>query len=238
VPVPEKATSLKKNDPNAIAIAGDLPYKTQNRSIMSIEVYREGLKPYLPTGTETHVAQWLMDLRLQLVLYSHRKTKYGDFRPAQNGKPARVSVNTSLNPFSFLVTLVHEIAHAAVHQQYGRKVKPHGKEWKEEYRNRLLIFLSQRVFPISLEAAIAQHLKNPKATVTADIQLERALRTFDTGGESIVYLDDLKEGDRFALSDGRTFIKGKKRRTRHLCVDLKSKRSYLISGLAEVEKLL
>ena len=33
----------------------------------------------------------------------------------------------------FLFTYIHEVAHAAVYQRWGRKPEPHGKEWKQTF---------------------------------------------------------------------------------------------------------
>ncbi|MDP4750251.1 MAG: SprT-like domain-containing protein, partial [Schleiferiaceae bacterium] len=43
-----------------------------------------------------------------------RSSKWGDFRPAHDGKPARIRVNRDLPPDAFLLTLLHELAHAHV----------------------------------------------------------------------------------------------------------------------------
>jgi hypothetical protein len=53
-------------------------------------------------------------------------------------------------------------------------------------------------------------------------------------GDIVKTVDDLEEGDRFALKNGRVFEKGEKRRTRHRCTELKTGKSYLVSGSAEV----
>jgi len=206
---------------------------------MNEKIFREGLQPYLPDNSADIIARWIDQLELKVVLWKHRKTKLGDFR-APRGKVgyASISVNKSLNPYSFLITIVHEIAHAAVYRTYGRSVKPHGDEWKKEYQSRLLVFLNNRIFPEDLEGEIAHHLINPKASSSAEVGLAKALRKYDneTSG-SIIYVDDLSEGDRFMLSDGRIFIKGRKQRTRHQCVEESTQRKFLISGLAEVKRL-
>ena len=206
---------------------------------MNEKIFREELHPYLPDNSAAIIAEWINQLELKVVLWNHRKTKLGDFRaPRGNIGYASISVNESLNPYSFLITIVHEIAHAAVYKAFGRSVKPHGAEWKKEYQSRLLVFLNNRVFPEDLEGEIAHHLINPKASSSAEVGLVKALRKYDKeASASVTYADDLNEGDRFMLSGGRIFIKGKKQRTRHQCVEESTKRKYLVSGLAEVKKL-
>lgn len=206
---------------------------------MREKIFREGLQPFLPEGSVSIIVEWLVHLDLKVVLWNHRKTKLGDFRaPVRNGDIASISINKSLNPYSFLITIVHEIAHAAVYKTYGRSVKPHGIEWKNEYKSRLLVFLNKRIFPKELEGEVGYHLINPKASATAEISLAKALRNYDENhSTSIVYVDDLSVGDRFMLSNGRVFIKGEKQRTRHQCIEEATRRRFLVAGVAEVKKL-
>ena len=47
----------------------------------------------------------------------------------------------NLNPYRFLMTLVHEVAHLVAFQKYGRAIKPHGKEWKFTFQTLMLPFI-------------------------------------------------------------------------------------------------
>ncbi len=47
-------------------------------------------------------------------LAAPRKSKWGDFR-WQAGQPSQISINRDLSPEAFLITLLHEFAHAQVH---------------------------------------------------------------------------------------------------------------------------
>jgi len=238
-PAPVRVIIPIKNYQKKIAVAEALALPKHIQQPMSEKIFRKGLSPHLPEKSVNIIAGWLAHLNLRLVLWNHRKTKLGDFRaPLRKGDRASVSVNQSLNPYSFLITLVHEIAHAAVYKTYGRSVKPHGIEWKNEYKNRLLVFLNNRTFPEELEREIAYHLINPKASATADIGLVKALRKYDTdSSESVIYVDDLNEGDHFMLSNGRVFIKGIKQRTRHQCIEESTQKRFLVSGVAEVKRV-
>jgi len=40
-----------------------------------------------------------------------RKTKLGDFRAGKIPAQTKISVNSDLNQFAFLITLLHEVAH-------------------------------------------------------------------------------------------------------------------------------
>ena len=41
-----------------------------------------------------------------------------------------ISINNNLNPYSFLITLTHELAHAFVYRNYKNTRDPHGKKWQ------------------------------------------------------------------------------------------------------------
>ena len=73
--------------------------------------------------------QFLIDTHnFTLKIVNQRQTKHGDFRKLPNGR-FQITVNNNLNPYQFLLTLVHEIAHHVTHQKFGI-VQAHGKEWK------------------------------------------------------------------------------------------------------------
>jgi len=229
--------SIRK--PAAVAAAAVSDIRQRKPLFMSEKLFRETLEPYLPSGTAHIIAKWIEDLELRIVLWNHRKTKYGDFRPARSrGERNAISINTSLNPYSFLLTIVHELAHAAVYAKYGRTVKPHGEEWKQEYRTGMLVFIGRNIFPDALEREVAAHLKNPKASANADVALEKQLKKYDDKpDDGLVYIDDLQKGDTFFLPSKGVFIKGDKRRTRHHCTEKSTGRKFLISGIARVKKM-
>ena len=54
-------------------------------------------------------------------------------------------------------------------------------------------------------------------------------------GEKTLTVEDLPEGAVFQLSNGMTFRKGPKRRTRYQCECLENGRTYSVSGMAELK---
>jgi hypothetical protein len=77
---------------------------------------------------------------------------------------------------------------------------------------------------------------NPKASSFADSKLTEAFRLFDKNKNHAAVLADLPEGSTFLLQ-GRYFKKGKLRRTRVVCKELKSKRDYLVPADALVDNV-
>ena len=134
------------------------------------------VKPFLPPGTEIQVAEMIINYQIHLKLTKPRTTKLGDYRAPFNGKGHRITLNKSLNRFSFLITFVHEVAHLTCWNQHQHKVPPHGKEWKEHFKNLMRPFMSQHIFPENVLAALNKYMKNPAASSCADVNLLKALQ--------------------------------------------------------------
>lgn len=199
---------------------------------MSKKSGSEILKKYLPDAAIESCIDWMNEYRLQLTIKKSRATKLGDFRPALRGKPAKISVNGDLNKYAFLITLVHEIAHGICWDKYQQKVLPHGKEWKQIYSNYLSQFIGKDIFPEDLEPVIILHINSPKAASCSDVTLLKALKSYDEN--PVIHLDDLEEDSIFQLSTGRVFQKKELKRKRYICIELSTKKRYLINGIAEV----
>lgn len=163
-----------------------------------------------------------------------RKTKLGDYRHPYQGSPHRISVNGDLNPFAFLITTLHEMAHLTTYEKYRNRVKPHGAQWKEEFKQISAPILEKGILPEDITLALTNYLKNAKASSCADDKLYRVLCRYDK--KRALRLEELKTGDLFKLN-GKIFVKGKKLRSRFECEALPSHKKYRVLGLADVEKI-
>ncbi|HYC28269.1 MAG TPA: SprT-like domain-containing protein, partial [Chitinophagaceae bacterium] len=146
------------------------------------------------------------------------------------------SVNGNLNKFSFLITLVHELAHLLTFQQYGNRVASHGKEWKQLFAFLLKDFLASDIFPDDIRLALQKSIHDLPASSCADENLMRVLRRYDPNSADMVLVEQIPEGNLFALEDGRIFKRGKKLRKRYECVEVKTRKLYLFSPVYEVRK--
>jgi hypothetical protein len=168
-----------------------------------------------------------------------RSTKLGDYRPLQGGKGHRITVNHDLNPFAFLITFTHEVAHLHCFLKHGPRHEAHGKEWKAEFRFLMQVFLEKRIFPEDLSAHLERHLDNPPSSSCHDAALSKALRQYDPQHkQEVKHLDELPEGTLFRIhgeKNGFTFKKGHLNRTRFRCLETSTGREYLVSSIAEVE---
>jgi SprT protein len=172
----------------------------------------------------------------ELKLTKRRQTKVGDFTSRKSALHPRITLNHDLNPHTFLITYIHEVAHHYVHKMHGHKVDPHGEEWKNAFKELMRPMLQETTFPPEILHELRRHMANPKASSFADTDLTKVLRQYDKGFEQLVVLSEIPEGSLFSIR-GRFFKKGILKRTRYLCRELKSKRQYLVPSDAEVSNV-
>lgn len=193
--------------------------------------YKNILSKYLPDNSLDQIIELFEKNPCYLKIVNNRSTKHGDFRKMPDGT-YQITINYGLNPYRFLLTLVHEIAHLIVQKKYGR-VKPHGMEWKRTFQHLMLPFFNPDIYPKELMGVLANYMKNPKASTDADINLSLALKKYDKeNGKHLIY--ELALSSKF-IHNNRIFIKGNKRRTRHECLELNTGKKYLFHANAEVD---
>ncbi len=196
------------------------------------------LQDYLPAGTYDHVLAYLRQFKVHLTIAKERKSILGDYRHSTNYTNHRISVNGNLNKWSFLITLLHELAHLLTFEKFGNKVPAHGKEWKSIYAKILSQFIQQKIFPAAIEEALMNSLQNPAASTCAEDGLLRELRKYDSNESQLLLVEEISMNALFRTSDGRVFKKVEKLRKRFKCVEVKTGKVYLFSPVYEVEWLL
>lgn len=193
------------------------------------------LSSFLPEGTYEYIVGYLIEYKVHLTVTRERITKLGDYRNKHLNKNHRISVNGNLNQYSFLITLLHELAHLVAYEKYGNKIHAHGIEWKKEYGNILAQFITKKLFPVDIEKELLKTLKNPAASSCAEAPLLRALRRYDSHKPGIFLLEELPVESLFRIKNGSVYSKGHRVRTRFLCKDVSTKKLFLFSPVAEVE---
>ncbi len=186
------------------------------------------LERHLPGSAVSYCLQLWEETPFQFKLRAARITKLGDFS-CRPGRAPRITINADSHPYVFLITYIHEVAHLRVHREHGWNAPPHGKEWKDKFRELCGPLFELGVFPPTLSEALQAHLINPTASSHTDTRLTHTLRQVDPRLGQILLLSDLPPGSRFQIR-GRWFQKGELKRTRVLCRDLATKRNYLISA--------
>ena len=192
------------------------------------------LRRWIPGAAAPLVLEYLNHYQVHLTITRERKSVLGDYRHATREQNHRISVNGNLNPWSFLITLIHELAHLVTFMEYSNRVQSHGKEWKAIYRKMLEEFIRLSIFPADILAALKKNLHDLPASSCADEGLMRILRRYDENAEELLLVEQIPEGQHFVLEDNRVFRKGKKLRKRYQCVELATGKLYLFSPIYEV----
>jgi SprT protein len=193
------------------------------------------LQDFLPPNTYEPVLHYLHEFKVHLTIARERKSILGDYRHRTHMHNHRISVNGNLNQYSFLITLLHELAHLLTFEKFGNRVQSHGREWKAIFGQLLDQFIKHDVFPEDIEQALLRSLHNPSASSCADDVLLRVLKSYDKkNGKEVIFVENIPEGALFKTHDGKIFRKGEKMRKRFKCEEVATKRLYLFSPLYEV----
>ncbi|MEO8794961.1 MAG: SprT-like domain-containing protein [Daejeonella sp.] len=194
----------------------------------------EILDKYLPPDCAPVIARWIDYFQCEFKVSRNRNSKFGDYRPPFKGAGHRISVNFNLNQYAFLVTTVHEFAHLHTWNEHKRNAKPHGKEWKQNFKKMMRPFFEKHIFPMDINRAIVSYLENPAASSCSDLDLFRALKKYDEKTTDLITVESLPVNSVFAMKNGREFRKEVQIRKRFRCIEVKTGAVYLFSPLAEV----
>ncbi|MCH2490572.1 MAG: SprT-like domain-containing protein [Flavobacteriales bacterium] len=191
------------------------------------------LANYIPQNAVAPVFELIKQHQVHLKIVNERVSRHGDYRKLPSGQH-QITVNANLNPYRFLITLLHEIAHLVAFNNYGRAIKPHGREWKQSFQAIMLPFIRPEIFPKQLLPLLAVHFKNPRATSDTDAKLSLALKQYDPPNDKN-YIFEIPYGALFRLYNGKVFKRGNKRIKRYECLEVATGRTYLFNPNAEVE---
>jgi hypothetical protein len=193
------------------------------------------LLKYIPEHAVKPVFELIVNHEVHLKIVNERVTRPGDYRKGLNGKH-EITVNASLNKYKFLITLVHEISHLVAFEKFGRKIKPHGNEWKYSFQILMVPYIRPEIFPNHLLPLLARHFKNPTASSDTDAALSLALKQFDKQNDKN-HIFEIPYGSVFRIHNGKIFKKVALRTKRFECLEISSGKTYLFNPNAEVELL-
>ncbi len=192
------------------------------------------LEKHLPAPALLYCFQLWEQHPFDFKLRKRRISKVGDFS-CRPGKSPCITINNDSQPYLFLITYIHEVAHLRVHQMHGWRPVSHGKEWKTTFQQIMEPMMRQEVFPAELLKILQKHMANPKASSFSDSALTRSLRQHDENQKAVTLLSEIPEGSTFSIH-GRWFKKGPLKRTRVLCHEIKTRRNFLVPADAPIEK--
>ena len=201
------------------------------------EAHISTLQDFLPPNTYQPVLTYLQHYHVHLTVARERKSILGDYRHRTHGQNHRISVNGNLNKYAFLITLLHELAHLLAFENFGSRIAPHGREWKNVFGKLLAQFIEHNIFPDDIKASLMESLHNPAASSCSDEDLLRVLKKYDPQETRLVFIESLPEGSFFKTHDGKVFKKGQKIRKRFKCEEVKTKKIYLFSPIYEAERV-
>lgn len=195
----------------------------------------------LPESTHGYLAGLLAAHPVDIRLSRPRRTKLGDHRPpSATRRRHRISVNDDLNPYAFLTTLLHEIAHACTwefHRARIRRIRPHGAEWKTEFERLVRPVVVGRMLPDDVGAALQRAMRSPAAATCSDRGLMLALARYDAVVPGEVFVESLPAGTMFRTDGGRLFRLGPKLRSRYRCIEQRTGLEYRMHPLCRVTPL-
>ena len=189
-------------------------------------------KNYIPHQACPHIKEWINELNIDIRFVSPRKTKLGDYQFRNNQH--FITVNNNLNQYAALITLTHEIAHAFTFDEFGNTIKPHGSQWKENFKKLMLNFFDYNIFPDDVLPVLSRYLINPSASTTNDESLSLILRKYDS--EIFLTISEISDGDNFTYS-GKKYMKCQKIRKRIKCLNLDNNRYYLFNPITQIKKI-
>lgn len=195
----------------------------------------EILRKYIPESSVELIAIWILEYDFKLKIKKERSTRLGDYTSPRNGSNHLITVNFNLNKYSFLITLVHEIAHLITFNKHKNSVLPHGAEWKKAFAELMQPFMNSDVFPVDILYALRRYMQNPGASSCSDKTLLKALKLYDENNTDKIFLEYLPHKTMFLYNGERLFEKGVKIRTRYRCTEVNTGQVYLFNSLTEVE---
>lgn len=170
----------------------------------------------------------------EILVKKERLSKHGDYRFYNATKKHQITINGNLEEQAFLFVLIHEIAHRICFEKFKRKAQPHGKEWKQIFKELLLKALDKNIFTLELTPFIHEFAQAPKSVVKINSKLHSLLFK----QQNHLSIDDAELGDVF-LFRKKYYVKVDKKRTRFLCKEMKSGKLYLFNAstpIAEIQK--
>ncbi len=194
---------------------------------MSISV----LEKFLPENTLPFLKKWFGDYPCHLKITKNRNSKLGDYRKLPD-KTFQITINGTLEPQLFFFVLTHELAHLIAFEKFGRKILPHGMEWKQTFREMLLESIN--VYKEDLKPIILKFSKSPKANFMASPDLVKYFHKETE--EGFVFVENLQIGEKFGYKD-EVFLIEETAKKRYLCINIKSKKRYYFKSIAQVKPL-
>ncbi|RZJ51213.1 MAG: transcription elongation protein SprT [Chryseobacterium sp.] len=191
----------------------------------------QSLEKYLPQNTLDHLRNWFSNHSIHIKITRNRNSKLGDYRKLRD-QSHEITINSTLQPQLFFFVLTHELAHLIAFEKYGRRISPHGSEWKITFG--IMLLESLEVYEDDLKPIIIKFSKSPKATFMASPDLVKYFH-IDNHEDDEIFVETLTKGDHFMYRKDKYLLEGLIKKN-YLCVNLSTGRKYSFKPLARVKK--
>lgn len=191
----------------------------------------QSLEKYLPQNTLQYLRVWFADHYIHIKITRNRNSKLGDYRKLPDNSH-EITINSTLFPQLFFFVLTHELAHLIAFERYGRKISPHGNEWKETFRQMLL--QSLEVYEEDLRPIIVKFSRSPKANFMASPDLVKYFH-IEKQDDTLLFIEELQKGEYFIYRNEKYLLEGLIKKN-YLCKNLATGRKYSFKPLARVQK--
>lgn len=191
----------------------------------------QSLEKYLPQNTLPYLKIWFSDHYIHIKITKNRNSKLGDYRKLRD-LSHEITINSTLAPPLFFFVLTHELAHLIAFEKFGRRISPHGNEWKETFRQMLLESLD--IYEDDLKPIILKFSKNPKANFMASPDLVKYFH-IENHDDALQFIEELAKGDSFMYRSEKYLLEGLIKKN-YLCMNLATGRKYSFKPLARVKK--
>lgn len=199
--------------------------------------YIEYLAMYLPIKSVDYVYNKIIEHNIKLKVSKPRNTKLGDYMAQPKTGSHRISVNSNLNKYSFLITFLHELAHLETWNTYKNKVDAHGKEWVSIFKQIITEVDDLNVFPKEVSEFLNSKMISTKG-FAGNYKSKLSKLLSDYNDEKKTTLGEVGVGYRVTLQNGRQFDVLEKIRTRYKCRDVQNRRLYIVTSNAHLEEFI
>ncbi len=191
---------------------------------------------YLPAPSIVFVHQLMRGSDCEVRITESKKSRLGCFARRRNKAPF-IELNNDLTPYFMLIVFLHEWAHYMTWKEFGSRVSPHGKEWKQNFHYLLVKLQNSNRIPVILRDAIDAEAENLKGNIYSNHILLNALKIADRHAPQMV-LHELPFNSHFKIPErSEIFRKKEKIRVRYKCYNLGNKRWYTIYASTPVEQI-
>jgi SprT protein len=195
--------------------------------------FYDHLIPYLGEKAAEFIDHLTLHIRFHLRVTRPRDSKYGDYRPAFKNNQQRITINGNLDKYSFLITLLHELAHLYVQENIKHPYLPHGKEWKSSFSELLSLAVKNEIFPTDISRLVNIYYVQKKIFTQSSRNKIQVAINKELGIKPNPTLNEIPINGKVLLQNGMKVIKIKNNRTRCLCRNLENNQLYLIQNYIE-----